>query len=126
LPSTSALARACSAASSWRCPRAQRAQRTRRDRCRQAFGTEFAAAQRVLATYTGVARRFQPIGAARGIRFIDDYAHHPTEIAATLAPRARPSRARAWSPCSSRTCTAARAIWPPHSAGRSRPQTCCT
>ena len=51
----------------------------------RAFGAEFAAAQRVLATYTGVARRFQPIGAAGGIRFIDDYAHHPTEIAATLA-----------------------------------------
>ena len=49
-----------------------------------ALGVPFAAAQRVLATFTGVARRFEPVGNAAGISFIDDYAHHPTEVAATL------------------------------------------
>ena len=37
-----------------------------------------------LACYTGVQRRFQTIGEAAGIRVIDDYAHHPTEVVATL------------------------------------------
>jgi UDP-N-acetylmuramate--alanine ligase len=35
--------------------------------------------------YTGVDRRFQTRGEARGVTVIDDYGHHPTEIRATLA-----------------------------------------
>jgi UDP-N-acetylmuramate--alanine ligase len=42
-------------------------------------------AAEALASFTGVRRRFEPRGTARGARFVDDYAHHPTEIAATLA-----------------------------------------
>jgi len=38
-----------------------------------------------LAAFTGVDRRFQVRGAARGVTVIDDYGHHPTEIKATLA-----------------------------------------
>jgi UDP-N-acetylmuramate--alanine ligase len=38
-----------------------------------------------LAGFGGVERRFQRLGEARGVSVIDDYAHHPTEIAATLA-----------------------------------------
>jgi UDP-N-acetylmuramate--alanine ligase len=38
-----------------------------------------------LASYSGVDRRFQMRGQARGITVIDDYGHHPTEIRATLA-----------------------------------------
>ncbi len=38
-----------------------------------------------LATYGGVARRFQPVGEAAGVSVYDDYAHHPTEIADTAA-----------------------------------------
>jgi len=37
-----------------------------------------------LAAYAGVHRRMEYIGTARGIRVFDDYAHHPTEIAAQL------------------------------------------
>ena len=37
-----------------------------------------------LKTYTGVDRRFQLRGEARGVKVIDDYGHHPTEIRATL------------------------------------------
>ncbi len=48
-------------------------------------GAPFEAAQRALASFRGVARRFQVVGTARGVTFIDDYAHHPTEIAATIA-----------------------------------------
>ncbi len=38
-----------------------------------------------LARYTGVARRFEAKGEAAGVQVFDDYAHHPTEIMATLA-----------------------------------------
>lgn len=38
-----------------------------------------------LRRFAGVERRFQRLGEARGVRVIDDYAHHPTEIRATLA-----------------------------------------
>lgn len=37
-----------------------------------------------LRAYTGVQRRMQEIGFGSGVRVIDDYAHHPTEIRATL------------------------------------------
>jgi len=37
-----------------------------------------------LATFSGVDRRFQVRGQARGVTVVDDYGHHPTEIRATL------------------------------------------
>jgi UDP-N-acetylmuramate--alanine ligase len=37
-----------------------------------------------LATFSGAARRFQELGCESGVLVVDDYAHHPTEIAATL------------------------------------------
>jgi UDP-N-acetylmuramate--alanine ligase len=49
-------------------------------------GAEPAAAARGVAGFTGAERRFQPLGlSARGARLYEDYAHHPTEVAATLA-----------------------------------------
>ncbi|MEZ7890234.1 MAG: UDP-N-acetylmuramate--L-alanine ligase [Candidatus Wallbacteria bacterium] len=38
----------------------------------------------ILPKFQGVIRRFQVIGEVNGIKVIDDYAHHPTEIKATL------------------------------------------
>jgi UDP-N-acetylmuramate--alanine ligase len=38
-----------------------------------------------LRQFTGVARRFEVRGQARGVTVVDDYGHHPTEIRATLA-----------------------------------------
>lgn len=40
---------------------------------------------RGLAAYRGVERRFEVRGEAAGVTIIDDYAHHPTEVKATLA-----------------------------------------
>jgi UDP-N-acetylmuramate--alanine ligase len=47
-----------------------------------------------LAEFQGAERRFQHYGTVNGIRVVDDYGHHPTEIAAVLAASraARPSR----------------------------------
>ncbi|MBO7519171.1 MAG: UDP-N-acetylmuramate--L-alanine ligase [Clostridia bacterium] len=38
-----------------------------------------------LEKFTGAGRRFEFIGEKNGVRVVDDYAHHPTEIAATLS-----------------------------------------
>jgi UDP-N-acetylmuramate--alanine ligase len=38
-----------------------------------------------LAGFHGTARRFEPKGTAAGVRVYDDFAHHPTELAAALA-----------------------------------------
>jgi UDP-N-acetylmuramate--alanine ligase len=40
---------------------------------------------RALAAFTGVVRRFELKGEREGVLVVDDYAHHPTEIRATLA-----------------------------------------
>lgn len=38
-----------------------------------------------LASFQGVQRRFQKRGEKSGVHFVDDYAHHPSEIRATLS-----------------------------------------
>jgi len=40
--------------------------------------------QKALSEFSGVERRFQCLGEKKGIMIIDDYAHHPTEVKATL------------------------------------------
>ncbi len=53
--------------------------------CRLA-GADEAAAATALSDFAGAGRRFQPLGHTReGAAVIDDYAHHPTEVAATIA-----------------------------------------
>ena len=49
------------------------------------LGAEWDAIRRGLASYGGVRRRFERMGEHGGICIVDDYAHHPTEIAATVA-----------------------------------------
>jgi UDP-N-acetylmuramate--alanine ligase len=48
------------------------------------LGLDLADAARALAEFTGVRRRFDLIGEAAGVTVVDDYAHHPTEVRATL------------------------------------------
>jgi len=45
----------------------------------------FPTIQKALAGFSGVQRRFQILGRARGVTVVDDYGHHPAEIRATLA-----------------------------------------
>ena len=62
-----------------------------------------------LAKFTGTGRRFQLVGEVNGISIFDDYAHHPTEIKATLAgARARYPERRIW------------AVWQPHTYSRTQ------
>ena len=50
-----------------------------------ALGASVDAALDALIAFGGVGRRFERLGEACGVTFVDDYAHHPTELAATLA-----------------------------------------
>jgi len=57
------------------------------------LGLDFATIAGALAEFPGAERRFQTIGEAAGVRVVDDYGHHPTEIAAVLdAARLGPAR----------------------------------
>ncbi|HUE76547.1 MAG TPA: UDP-N-acetylmuramate--L-alanine ligase [Longimicrobiales bacterium] len=48
-------------------------------------GADVAAVRRGFEAFAGVDRRFQRLGEERGVVVIDDYAHHPTEVAATIS-----------------------------------------
>ena len=49
------------------------------------LGHELGAAVRAVEGFAGTARRFELHGVVRGVSVYDDYAHHPTEVAAALA-----------------------------------------
>ncbi len=48
------------------------------------LGVPFDVIRRTLENFTGMGRRFEQLGVVNGARIIDDYAHHPTEVRATL------------------------------------------
>lgn len=66
-------------------------------------------ASAALGRFEGTGRRFDVQGEVQGITIIDDYAHHPTEIRATLAAaKARYPERRLW------------VVWQPHTYSRTR------
>jgi UDP-N-acetylmuramate--alanine ligase len=48
-------------------------------------GVDRAAAEPVLARFSGAGRRFELVGERGGVTVVSDYAHHPSEIEATVA-----------------------------------------
>ncbi|MBQ9078163.1 MAG: UDP-N-acetylmuramate--L-alanine ligase [Ruminococcus sp.] len=48
------------------------------------LGIGFESVQKGLEEFRGAKRRFEKLGFERGITFVDDYAHHPTELEAAL------------------------------------------
>ena len=50
-----------------------------------ALGVDVDAAARGIAGFGGVKRRFEYVGVVGDVSIVDDYAHHPTEVRATLA-----------------------------------------
>jgi len=50
-----------------------------------ALGVDVGAAAAGIARFGGVKRRFERVGEVGGVTVVDDYAHHPTEVRATLA-----------------------------------------
>ncbi|MCB9850402.1 MAG: UDP-N-acetylmuramate--L-alanine ligase [Phycisphaerales bacterium] len=62
-----------------------------------------------MGSFTGIHRRMMHRGTGRGVTIVDDYAHHPTEIRATLAAiRSRYAPKRTW------------VVFQPHQASRTR------
>ena len=55
-----------------------------------------AAVEKGLLSFTGTDRRFQYTGEVNGVTIIDDYAHHPTEIRATLHAAAHYPHRELW------------------------------
>src|SRR5207249_1681524 len=49
-----------------------------------ACGVPATAAAKAFASFTGTGRRLEELGEAAGVTIIDDYAHHPTEIRASI------------------------------------------
>ncbi|MBC7812400.1 MAG: hypothetical protein H7175_14685, partial [Burkholderiales bacterium] len=69
----------------------------------------FNEAARALKTFQGTGRRFEVRGETDGVVVIDDYAHHPTAIEATLkAVRSRFPQHEVW------------AVWQPHTYSRTQ------
>jgi UDP-N-acetylmuramate--alanine ligase len=50
-----------------------------------ALGASLERAAAALADFTGVGRRFERLGEFSGVAVVDDYAHHPSELVATLS-----------------------------------------
>ena len=71
------------------------------------MGLSVESAAKALSEFLGTERRFEIRGEVSGITIIDDYAHHPTEIRATLsAARQRYPHKELW------------AVWQPHTYTR--------
>ena len=60
------------------------------------LGHDLEKAARGLATFAGVKRRFELRGHVGGVTLIDDYAHHPTEVAAVIRAARSGSYRRIW------------------------------
>ena len=73
------------------------------------LGLSLSEAAEALGEFSGTGRRFEVKGEVKGVTVIDDYAHHPTEIRATLAAaKARYPGRRIW------------AVWQPHTYSRTQ------
>jgi len=73
------------------------------------FGLPLETAAHKMHTFSGTGRRFDVLGVVHDITLIDDYAHHPTEIKATLAAaRSKFRNRRIW------------AVWQPHTYSRTQ------
>jgi UDP-N-acetylmuramate--alanine ligase len=70
--------------------RAQRLERGRRDRCRARDRHPADAIRKALSQFGGVKRRFTRVGTWNGAAIVDDYGHHPVEIAAVLKAARQP------------------------------------
>ena len=67
----------------------------------------FERVKKAMEEFSGVSRRFDILGEINGITIVDDYAHHPTEIMATLsAAHSKYPQSRIW------------VVWQPHTYSR--------
>jgi len=86
--------------------------------CAMELGIPFDTAARSMENFSGVARRFQIKGDVNGTLIVDDYAHHPTEVIATL--QAAQQYIAAQSTNGSKKASRIVAVFQPHQPGRLR------
>lgn len=60
------------------------------------LGLDLADACEALSTFSGVRRRFDLVGQVSGVTVVDDYAHHPTEVKATVGAARDLGYGRIW------------------------------
>ncbi|MGE0518697.1 MAG: UDP-N-acetylmuramate--L-alanine ligase [Candidatus Binatia bacterium] len=78
----------------------------------RALGFDHQAIAAGLAQYSGVARRQEVVGEFRGVTLVDDFAHHPTAVAGTLAAmRSRYPGRRLWAVFEPRSNTSRRRVF---------------
>lgn len=75
--------------------------------------------QKGLSSFHGTDRRFEYKGEVNGITIIDDYAHHPTEIEATLKTAAHYPHKELWCIFQPHTYTRTKALFPDFAAALS-------
>lgn len=76
------------------------------------YGVDRAVTAAALAGFEGADRRFEYKGTVNGVTVIDDYAHHPTEIAATLHAAQKYPHDRLWVIFQPHTYTRTKALLP--------------
>ena len=76
----------------------------------RALGISWADIEKGLDGFSGTRRRFEVKGQIGGIEIVDDYAHHPDEIRATLEAARRLGRKRVWCVFQSHTYTRTKAL----------------
>jgi len=76
------------------------------------YGVSMETVQTALPEFTGTRRRFEYKGTLGGIRIYDDYAHHPTEIRATLSSAANCGQSRTVTVFQPHTYTRTKALLP--------------
>ncbi len=59
-------------------------------------GADFESIQKGLEDFRGASRRFEKLGFEKGVTVVDDYAHHPTELEATLSSAMEMEFNRVW------------------------------
>lgn len=72
----------------------------------------FSAIQKGLSEFCGTSRRFEYKGSVRGVTIIDDYAHHPTEIEATLTAAKNYPHKKLWCVFQPHTYSRTKALLP--------------
>lgn len=75
------------------------------------LGVEPALAAKGIETYSGVRRRFEKKGEYNGALILDDYAHHPTEIKATLLAVEKFEYNKLWLVFQPHTYSRTKALW---------------
>jgi UDP-N-acetylmuramate: L-alanyl-gamma-D-glutamyl-meso-diaminopimelate ligase len=78
----------------------------------RAVGADADTMREGLAAFTGVKRRLETVGSARGVTVLDDFAHHPTAVRETLAAvRASHPNARVWAVFEPRSASSCRRVF---------------